>query len=282
MRKYVAIVCAAMLFVCCLALGACSGGASSSAASGSASAASASASSASAQASFAGDWKLAAVETQGITMAGDLEAVLGQGNNLSLSIKEDGTGTMTFGGETADFKWEQKDASTITVKPEAQADSSASSASSESTTQKTADVTMKDGALFMALEEDSFSGNAIFTKDGTYADAKIIKTDEAKPITSADSLVGTWTLCGMNMMGISMYGDAKALSAMAGDTDTTMVFDKDGKVTMMGSEAQYTVGADGASITEGSTSIPVKALGDDIIIDMSDMLGMEMVMVFSK
>ncbi len=279
MRKYVAMLCAAMLFVCCLALGACSnGGSASASASGSASAASASASSASAQASFAGDWKLAAVETQGITMAGDLEAVLGDGNNLGLVIKEDGTGTMTFGGETANFKWEQKDASTITITPEA----TSSSASSGSTTQKTADVTMKDGALFMALEEDSFTGDAIFTKDGTYDDAKLIKTADAKAITSADSLVGTWTLCGMNMMGISMYGDAKALSAMAGDTDTTLVFDKDGKVTMMGSDAQYTVGADGAAITEGSTSIPVKALGDDIMIDMSDMLGMEMVMVFSK
>lgn len=301
MRKNLAMLCAAMLFACCLALGACSGGGSSSAASSGSASASAGASSASAsasasaQASFEGTWKLAAVESQGITMAGDFSSIIGSEQGMSLTIKADGTGEISMNDETAPLTWTQKDATTITIDAK-NADGSASNASAEAGSASaeagsdaseaahglTTDVTLKDGALYMDMTQDSFSGTAIFTADGTFAAAKEINSAAATPITSEDALVGSWTLSGMNMMGISMYGDAKDLAAMAGDSDMSLSFEKGGKCNLMGSEATYAVSADGAAITESGMGIPVKALGDDIAIDMTDLIGMEMIMVFSK
>lgn len=216
-------------------------------------------------------------------MAGDLSTILGE-NSMTITIKDDGTGTMDFSGESTPIKWVEKDAKTITITPETAADASGSSASAsaDSSALSSADLTLENGALTMDMSSSGFDGKAIFTTDGVYSDAKVISADKSTPITSEDALVGTWTLSGMNMMGISMYGDAKDLSAMAGDTDTTITFEKDGKVTLMGSETTYTVGADGAAIVEGETKIPVVALDDDIAIDMTALVGMDMIMVFSK
>ena len=289
MRKYLAMLCAGMLFACCLALGACSGSGSSSAAassSASASAASASASSsAGLQASFEGTWKLAAVESQGITMTGDFSSIVGSKDGMAMTIKPNGTGELNMNGETAAFTWTQKgfDAITLDVKAADASASSASAASSGSAASAmTVDVVMEGGALFMAMDQDTFSGNAIFTTDGTYAGAKEITSASMTPITSEDALVGSWTLSGINMMGITMYGDAKDLAAMAGGQDVSLSFEKGGKCHLMGSDATYAVSSDGATITEENISIPVKALGDEIAIDMTDLIGMEMIMVFSK
>lgn len=283
MRKYLAMLCAGMLFACCLALGACSGGGSSSAAaSGSASASAASASASSSaglQASFEGTWKLAAVESQGITMTGDFSSIVGSKDGMAMTIKPNGTGELNMNGETAAFTWTQKGVDAITLDVKA-ADASASSASAASA--MTVDVVMEGGALFMDMNQETFSGNAIFTTDGTYAGAKEITSSSMTPITSEDALVGSWTLSGINMMGITMYGDAKDLAAMAGGQDVSLSFEKGGKCHLMGSDATYTVSSDGATITEENISIPVKALGDEIAIDMTDLIGMEMIMVFSK
>ena len=289
MKKYLAMLCATMLCVCCLGLAACGGNASSSAAaSGSSASASASASSSAADptAVFVSTWKLAAIESQGITMAGDLAAMLGENATMGLVIEDNGKGVMTMGTESADFTWVAKDDSTITITPVAKSDSSDSSASasasSTSTTLTSVDVTYVEGALFMEMSQDSFTGSAIFTADGTFGGAKLIDTAAAKNITSEDALVGKWTLCGMNMMGISMYGPADALASLAGDTDVTVTFEKGGKVNLMGQEATYTVGADGATVDMSGVKVPVKDLDGDIVIDLTDALGMDMAMVFEK
>ena len=293
MKKYLAMLCATMLCVCCLGLVACGGGsasssaaasgsasasaasASASAASASASAASASASAASASASsaapasFAGNWKLAAMIYQGITMSGDFSALAGQDVDISIAIKDDGTGTMTYQGEAADFTWEKKGDNVITLKP-----------TGEDT--QTLDVTMKDGALFMTAPMENMEAEAIFTTDGVYAGATEIDMSKATPIKSADELVGNWTVCGLSMMGMSMYGDAASLSAVAGDTDVTATFTKNGKATIMGDEGTFAVDANGATVTFDGVSLPIVALGDKVAIDLSEALGTNMVMVFSK
>ncbi|MBQ9041322.1 MAG: hypothetical protein IJ111_00740 [Eggerthellaceae bacterium] len=312
MKKYLSILCAAMLCACCLALGACASGGSSSAAASSASAsASASESSSAADPAeqFVGTWKFAAAESQGITMSGDLSALLGTDTSMAFTLEAGGTGSATFAEETAAITWEVTGDNAISIKAAdeaasssaAAASSEAASASSETASSEaasasaeaaeatdldadsfTATATLEDDALKIVMGEGAEQATLILTKDGTYADAKTIDASAATPITSEDALVGSYTLTGMNMMGISMYGPAEALSAMAGGTDMTVTFEKGGKVDFMGSEATFTVGADGAAIVEGEAQVPVKALGDDIAIDMSEFLGMQMVMVFSK
>ena len=83
------------------------------------------------------------------------------------------------------------------------------------------------------------------------------------------------------MMGVSVYGDAATISSMAGETDTKLTFTAD-TMTFGGEEMPYTVDANGAAVTAGELSMPIMALGDDIIMDMSGFIGMDMVMMFSK
>lgn len=282
-----------MLCVCCLALAACGGGAASSASSA---ASSSSASAADPADQFVGTWKFAAAETQGVTMSGDLSTLLGTDTGMEFTFEAGGTGNAAFAGETAAITWEVTGDNGITIKAADTAASSDAAASSEaaSASSAAAEATeldadnlfatgkLEDGALKLETGDGTESVTMIFTQDGTYAGAKTIDTSAATPITSADALVGSYTLTGLKMMGISMYGDPAALSAVAGDTDTTLTFDADGKVSIMGSAATYAATADGAAITISSVEIPVQALDDGIAVDMSSVFGAEMIMVFSK
>ena len=271
MKKFLAVLCASLLCVCCLALAACGGGSASS----SSASASSSAAPADPMEKYYGDWKIAAAEVNGVTMSGDFGTLLGEDTSGStLSVKSDGTGSITFGGESVDFTWAQNTDDSIVITPKTESDSI-----------KTAPVKYEDGALKMTMEDNDMTGTLIFTADGTYPGAKEISADAATPITSEAALVGEWKLTGANMMGISMYGSADDLAAvMGGTTDTTLTFEQGGTAKAFGEDATWTVGSDGASFTMSGTSIPVKALGDDIVIDASAELGgtMTILMVFSK
>lgn len=278
MKKFLAALCASMLCFCCLALAACGGGgASSSAASSASSSASSSTAPADPAEKFVGDWKLAAAEMNGIMISGDFTQILGEEGSLSdfgMTIKKDGTGSIAWSDENVELTWTQKDDNTITVTPTKESDSGIT----------TVDVRFDDNALKMKMEDESFSGDLIFTADGKYADAKEISADGAKAITSEDALIGTWKLSGVNMMGMSMYGDADDLAAAMGEVgDTTITFEKGGTAKAFGEDGTWKVGSDGATLTLSGTDVPVKALGDDIAIDASAMLGgTTILMVFSK
>ena len=278
MKKYLALLCASMLCVCCLALAACGGGASSSAASASASGSSASASASSAAASssaaaadsqqlFAGEWKMAGVESEGVTMVGDLGAIL-DNTEVKLVLNADGSANMVMGDETYDGTWE----------------TAGDTAAKVTFNGNVAPLAYNDNAVFMTMENDSFNGVMILTKDGTYPKLAAIDIENAKAITSESDLVGNWSLSGVNMMGISMYGDAKDLAAVAGDTDTSFSIEQDGSAKIMGGDATWSVGSDGASISIDGVTVPIKAFDNgDIVVDMSGIVsGMDVVMVFSK
>lgn len=303
MKKYLALICAAMLCVCCLALAACGGGSGSAAtASGSASAsasASASSSSATAADKAVGSWQLAAIESQGITIAGDFSMFLGSNDKITLNVEKDGKATMSMGGETANLTWEasgndikfKKDESASASSASASASSSSTSSSpffddsSSSSSEFTASI--KDNALVIDISQDGTSMSMIFTADGTYEGAKVIDVNKADKVTSESDLVGDWKLSGMNMMGISMYGDPSDLSAMMGSTaasstDLTAKFEAGGKATLMGEACTYTVDSNGATITLSGQTLPVKKLGDDVVIDFSGLYGMDFAFAFSK
>jgi hypothetical protein len=301
MKKYLALICAAMLCVCCLALAACGGGSGSAAtASGSASA-SASSSSATAADKAVGSWQLAAIESQGITIAGDFSMFLGSNDKITLNIEKDGKATMSMGSQTANLTWEasgndikfKKDESASASSASASASASSSSTSSSpffddsSSSSSEFTATIKDNALVIDISQDGTSMSMIFTADGTYADAKVIDVNKADKVTSESDLVGDWKLSGMNMMGISMYGDPSDLSAMMGSTaasstDLTAKFEAGGKATLMGEACTYTVDSNGATISMSGQSLPVKKLGDDIVIDFSGIYGMDFAFAFSK
>ena len=303
MKKWFSLVCAAMLCTCCLALAACGGsssGSGSAATSGSAAASEASASeeaSAPAEvvdptAAYIGDWQLAGAESQGMTIAGDFGTMLGA-DNIKITLNEGGTGSTTYGETTRNFTWAEDgqgialtmeaadEASASAESASAEASESAESASAESASAESAAETAQTPTSFV-LEGDVLTGTIesngdtvkmLFTRDGKLAGTPDISSASATPITDAAALVGDWKLSGMNMMGVMMYGDADNLATMAGGVDMSMSFKDDGTCTMSGEDATYSVDADGAFIESGGMKIPVMALGDNLVIDMGDLLG---------
>lgn len=279
MKKYWALIFAAVLCVGCLGLAACGGSGSSNEGSSDQAAtapdegaAGSAAPAADPTAKFIGDWKIAAVEYNGVTMAGDFSKYVGLDGGGTLAINADGTGTLNLGeSRSGDFKWEASgdDAITATVN------------------ENSTPIEYRDGALFLVLEQDGQKGSAIFTPDGTYAAAKEITVKGATPITSEAELLGTWKLTGLSMAGISVYGDADTLRAAMGvEADPDVTFEKGGVAKMNTEDGTWTVDANGAIlntkfVTE-DVACPVLMLGDDIVIDFSGAAGAELYMLMSK
>lgn len=231
---------------------------------------------------FAGDWKLAAAESQGVYMAGNFTELLelsDEGNgNVTLTINADKTGVINLGDESAKFTWELKSDDVITITPETETEKVG----------ETADISYKKDALWLTIVQEEQEASLIYTKDGIFADAKDFNMADAKAITSKDELIGKWTLTGMKLMGIAMYGDAEALkNATNGGEEVSINFKEDGTAEMNGNAGTWEVTADGATMTStdvtGTHTYPVKKLGDDIVLDGSELLnGNEYLMVLSK
>ena len=200
-------------------------------------------------------------------MVGDLGAILGNGE-VKIALNADGSVSFTMGEETVDGTWKTTGdtAAEITINDNA------------------VPISYEDGAILMTMEDDGFNGAMILTKDGTYAKLSVISAEGAKAITSESALIGNWSLCGVNMMGVSMYGSAEDLAAVAGDSDMTLVIDQGGSAKIMGGDATWSVGSDGASISIDGVTIPVQALDNgNLVIDASGITGgMSVVLVYSK
>ena len=306
MKRILAMLCATMLCVCCLALAACGGSGSSSAASSGSASGSASASAA---VDYTGDWKFAGMQmnlgTGEVTMIGDLDALAQMTGNTStsmtfgLSLKADGTGAFVSGDSTYPVTWTES-ASGITIKDASDASGSAASASASAASDSasasassadgfggmgdTLELGYSDGVLAMSIEQNGQAATVFFSKDGKLPGASEIVAENAKPITNEADLIGDWKFSGMNLLGLSIYGDAETLNSLSGSsgTDMSISFQAGGKGTMSGSEFTYTVGADGAAMDSNGTKIPLKSLDGSLMIDMSEQIGMPMIMVFSK
>lgn len=229
--------------------------------------------------SVVGTWKLAAIESQGVTMAGDFSEIMDLGEDVNLVVNEDGTGNMTIENETVTFSWSDSGDAGI----ELNADGAISEETGNATT-----LSLKDGAVFMKfVTEDSQEAYLIYTKDGNYDKAKLITMDGATDITSADELIGKWNLIGMNMMGISAYGDAENLKEISGGEDMYMEFREDGTVDMSGTTGSWTVGEGGATLTSsdisGEHTVAIKKTEDGIIMDYSESMGgMQFIVLLEK
>ena len=222
---------------------------------------------------FIGSWKLAAAKSQGVVMSGDFSKLLEMDDEGMLTIDEGGTGKMKMGDEAADITWKMNGDNAITIDSEK--------------AEKPIDIAYEDDTLLMTIEEDDQEATAIFTHDGAYAEARTISMDGAEDITSEDELIGSWDMTGMAIMGISIYGETEDLTKMSGGEDMSVTFEKGGVAKMMDSECSWTVGSDGAEFSFGGVSdeysCPIKKLGEDIIIDMSKIMGEgEIIILLSK
>ena len=231
---------------------------------------------------FTGDWKLAAAESQGVYMAGNFTELLelsDEGNgNVTLTVNADKTGVINLGDESAGFTWEMKSDDVMTITPQTDTDKVG----------ETADISYKKDALWLTIEQDEQEASLIYTKDGIFPDAKDFRLSDATPITSDKDLIGKWSLSGLKLMGIAMYGEGEALKNATNGTDMYIDFKEDGKAEISnGSGGSWEVNSEGAAITYsdsmGTHTLPVLKLGDDIVVDSSELLnGNEYLMVLSK
>lgn len=231
---------------------------------------------------FTGDWKLAAAESQGVYMAGNFTELLelsDEGNgNVMLTVNADKTGVINLGDESAGFTWELKSDDVMTITPQTDTDKVG----------ETADISYKEDALWLTIEQDEQEASLIYTKDGIFPDAKDFRLSDATPITSDKDLIGKWSLSGLKLMGIAMYGEGEALKNATNGTDMYIDFKEDGKAEISnGSGGSWEVNSEGAAITYsdsmGTHTLPVLKLGDDIVVDSSELLnGNEYLMVLSK
>ena len=112
---------------------------------------------------FAGDWKLAAAESEGVYMAGNFTELLelsDEGNgNVTLTINANKTGVINLGDESANFTWELKSDDVITITPETETDKVG----------ETADISYKEDALWLTIVQEEKEASLIYTKDGIFA-----------------------------------------------------------------------------------------------------------------
>ncbi|MDO4806102.1 MAG: hypothetical protein Q4A07_02515 [Coriobacteriales bacterium] len=232
---------------------------------------------------FVGEWKLAAAEFNGVTMAGDLSSVMGDEASFALSLSEDGTGTFSYGDEKVNLTWKLQSEDSISMELEKTDEEEDSSTPTDLT------ANYKDDDLSINMEVEDNSGTMVFNTTGKSKNYFEIALDDATAITSKKELVGTWKLAGMYYMGISAYGASEDLSALAGQSlDADVTFKEDGTGTYSDAEITWQASEDGASIVLGSIGdteykVPVKQLDDThIILDMSDSIGMSIAFMYTK
>ncbi len=235
-------------------------------------------------ASAVGTWKSAAFKSNGITMTGDIAQFANffggddaeQAYNMTLDLKAGDTGTISLADESHELAWSQSGNVITITRTDSDTESDDEADSFE------AKGTIEDGALFLQLDKDE-DMTLIMTPDGTYSNAKSYDKTKAKPITSEDALIGTWKLTDVCMAGITMSGDGNALAEQFSYDDSTITFTAGGKVNMFGDDNTYTVSADGATVTDGTISAAdLLMLDDNLIVDMSSLMGVDIFMVLAK
>lgn len=89
------------------------------------------------KANFVGDWTLESMSDSSMTITGD--QLKSFGLEITMNVKDDGTGSLNLMGETMNFNWEAKSATEMSIK-------------SEGTTAST--FTFADGKLTGELENE--------------------------------------------------------------------------------------------------------------------------------
>lgn len=229
---------------------------------------------------FLGEWKMAAAESNGVTMVGDLSLVLGTDDGFTFNLSEDGTGSFAFSDEKANVTWKLETDDSISIQVESEDEDK----DEDSSTPTNLTANYKDGEI--SIEMDELGGTMVFTPTGKSDNYFEIALDNATAITSEDELVGSWKLQGMNLMGISVYGSSKDLSSFSGqELNADITFEKGGKGTFAGDEITWEVSTEGAFITVDGIDykLQVKKLDDArIVLDMSDFVSIDMSLMYEK
>ena len=245
----------------------------------------ASSSAADPKADLVGDWKLAAIDYEGMIAVGDFNSeAFAEAGKMGVTFNADGTGAFTNGTDSATFKWDMS-GTNLNVTWDDETVSSQGTKVGYDATDSIVTVSMEDS-------KSGTTGSVYFTKDGKYKDYESVVLSATKPITDEKTLVGTWRITGVGAEGMTMFGTADQIEKAMDTSAATMVLNADGTGSFESegtSEAcTWKVSSDGATVDldAGGTTIscPVTAFGDEIIFDMSPVMGgtMEIFFIFGK
>lgn len=288
MRRRMVALCVALLGLCGVLLSACSGGG-----------ASMQSVVADPADKFVGTWKLASIETQGITFVGDFSFVMSEGSAAKpeateeaesepdavvfLMLQDDGTGTLSAPEGKASVTWELADDNTAVVTSQESTAAGDSDSSTSLLSAETLELAYVDDALVVNRETDDDAYTFTFTESGSIPDEPEIDLSKATEITALDGIVGTWRLTAMKMMGATMYGAPEDLAAMYGDeTYATLEVGDDGSVRFMGQDVVVQTDTSGSKINLVFYELPVKMLDGQVVVDMTDVLGIDLAFCFAQ
>ena len=289
MKKYATTLLAAMLGLSMLGLPAC-GGSNEGSASGGAAEESAAEKETPAEPEvdesekFVGSWTLAAIESQGLTIVGDFTMFMEEDENMVIVLDKGGNGNMSFGDDSIDVSWELKSDDVVTLSVANDSDEADESETVDAiVAQETLDLTYEDGELVMEIDDEDFSGVMTFSADGTTKRYPELAPSAFMDLTSADGLAGAYGLSGVNVQGVTMYGEPEALAEITGEsTDTSMTLNEDGTAVLLGYDVTWEVGDDGGKIVlDESHVIPMSAIGTGLVLDFSELYGSSMYMFYT-
>ena len=303
--KLITLLCSSLLAACCMAFAGCSSSQSAqdeTSSGESADATSEETGEAGAQATadsgsetanartdkFLGDWQAAGYEANGITMTGDIQT-MGQGWDLTLSVDEGGAGTFSYGGDDFPVNWHVVD-DTLSIESEMPSAGEQMLLGFRDTSYDEQDYiaagfTYADGSLMLPLSEYE---QIILTKDGTIADMPAIQADELEPLASAENVMGAWQLSAVVTDGTTFYGpEATLLQFIFGmeeedGASASLSFNEDGMATFLGGELMWEAEDGKLVLTDSQMQLPVSSAGDAIAIDVSELSGSDMMMVYER
>ncbi|MBO7673991.1 MAG: hypothetical protein J6S63_03145 [Atopobiaceae bacterium] len=275
MQKRLTTIMAAALLAGSLALPACGGNATSGSAAGQG--AGTEQATTNLQDQFVGAWKVGAAQQNGVTLTGDLSAFMQAETGMTLEIKDDGTGSFALGEQSIAFTWKLDGSDIELTFADDDPDKEANWDS------KVARGSLEGETLTLDME-DILNAKLLFSKTGTIDGIFVIDAASAAPITSEDQVPGEWKLSGMNIMGLSVYGDADALSAMSGQSlNANLTLNEDGTGALSEAPVTWTTDKDGTTLTSVGVELPLKSVDDThVVLDMSSLLGTDLTLLYTK
>lgn len=221
---------------------------------------------------FVGDWVVAAIETQGLTVVGSFSEAFGEVSSISLAVGSDGTGSLSMGEDTKAFTWELNGDDAIVLTAEDVDDP--------------LNVVYANDALALDMDSDDMPGLLYFTEDGTYGQMKAITQADLSDFAAEADAIGAWKIAGASMYGMSLFGDEASLAA-AGITsgDMSLTIEEGGTLQVFGDSASWSF-ADGSMIVDmtaqGLPALPIKKAGDYLVLDVTEFMGSETLFLFEK
>ena len=237
---------------------------------------------------YVGNWQTAGYSADDITVTGDLSAALGPDWEMTLNLEQGGTGTFTYLGEDFPIDWGVV-GDTLGIATSASVAGADMllgyrDSSYQGSEYIAIDFKRDDNMLMLDLGE---SEQVILTKTGAIDKMPAVDPADLAPITSADDVLGAWRIRAISLEGTTFYGSGSHLFQAIGmeaedDEVTTLSLGEDGTAVFLGSELEWKAEDDELVLSDGEMELPITSVGEAIAIDIAELSGSPVVLVYAR